>query len=188
MRRKVGEAGAPARSGERLWRAVTRTVRPLPGKAPPSEPEASPPIAPVASAPASAPPPTAPPQLQKTPPKARTPGPLADRGAEKRVRRGRVEAERTLDLHGYTQDRAEAALASFLRAAQADGETAVLVVTGKGARLQAGDAAPGVLKRRLPEWLESRAVRPLVAGYALAHRRHGGAGAYYVFLKRAPRP
>jgi DNA-nicking Smr family endonuclease len=29
-----------------------------------------------------------------------------------------------------------------------------------------------------------RDIRPLVAGYAPAHRSHGGAGAFYVFLKR----
>jgi DNA-nicking Smr family endonuclease len=41
------------------------------------------------------------------------------------------------------------------------------------------------LKRRLPEWLAERDLRPLVSGFAQAHRAHGGEGAYYVFLKRS---
>jgi DNA-nicking Smr family endonuclease len=41
-----------------------------------------------------------------------------------------------------------------------------------------------VLKKRLPEWLSERGIAALIAGYAPAHRVHGGAGAFYVFLKR----
>jgi DNA-nicking Smr family endonuclease len=41
-----------------------------------------------------------------------------------------------------------------------------------------------VLKRRLPDWLTEPALRAVVSGFAPAHRKHGGAGAWYVFLKR----
>lgn len=104
--------------------------------------------------------------------------PPQDRAGEKRVRRGKLSIGATLDLHGHTQDSGRTALARFLRAAQARGESAVIVVTGVGRR------GEGVLKRCLPEWLAAREVRPLVSGYAQAHRAHGGAGAFYVFLKR----
>ena len=83
-----------------------------------------------------------------------------------------------LDLHGLDQDRARAALGRFLRQAQAEGERAVLVVTGKGSR---GD---GVLRRSAPDWLSDPALRGVVAGWSQAHRRHGGEGAIYVALKR----
>ena len=58
----------------------------------------------------------------------------------------------------------------------ARGDRTIIVVTG------AGRAGQGVLKQRLPDWLAE--LRPLIAGYAQAHRQHGGAGAFYVFLKR----
>jgi DNA-nicking Smr family endonuclease len=89
-----------------------------------------------------------------------------------------------LDLHGYTQDEAFAALTSFLYAAHARDAACVLVVTGKGGRSRMGESAPGVIKRRLPEWLASSGLRPIVSGMAAAHRRHGGEGAAYVFLRR----
>jgi DNA-nicking Smr family endonuclease len=54
----------------------------------------------------------------------------------------------------------------------------VLVITGKGVQ---GD---GILRRRTPEWLAEPAVRGVVAGVSEAHRRHGGAGALYVAIKR----
>ncbi len=95
------------------------------------------------------------------------------------MRRGKLEFGATLDLHGHTQDSAPKALAQFVHAARARGETTIIVVTGMG---RAGE---GVLKRRLPEWLAAPQLRPFVSGIAQAHRSHGGAGAYYVFLKRA---
>jgi DNA-nicking Smr family endonuclease len=105
--------------------------------------------------------------------------PPQDRGGEKRVRRGQVEIAASIDLHGYTQDRAQAALSSFLRRQHAEGARVVIAVTGKG---RGGEE--GVLRRRLPHWLDAPDIRSLIAGYAQAHRNHGGAGAYYVFLKR----
>ena len=104
--------------------------------------------------------------------------PPADRGAEKRVRRGKLEIDATLDLHGYTQDGGFVALSTFLQNARRRGGRVVLVITG------VGRSGEGVLKRRLPEWLAARELKPLISGFAQAHRAHGGAGAYYVFLKR----
>jgi DNA-nicking Smr family endonuclease len=101
-----------------------------------------------------------------------------DRGNEKRVRRGRLEIDAKLDLHGHTQDSARAALVRFLHASQRRGDRIVIIITGVG-RIQ-----EGVLKRRLPEWLAAPEVRSVISGYAPAHRTHGGAGAVYVFLKR----
>lgn len=99
------------------------------------------------------------------------------------LRRRRIVRERDaigarLDLHGLDQDRARGALHAFLIRAHAQGHRAVLVITGKGAL---GD---GILRRRAPEWLTEPAVRPLVAGVSQADRRHGGAGALYIALKR----
>jgi DNA-nicking Smr family endonuclease len=106
------------------------------------------------------------------------PGPQ-DRGGEKRVRRGKLRIGASLDLHGHTQDAARTALRRFLRAAHARGERTVIVVTG------AGRANEGVLKRRLPEWLAEPDLREIAGGFAQAHRAHGGAGAFYVFLRRS---
>ncbi len=113
--------------------------------------------------------------LPRRPP---SPGPLADRGGEKRIRRGRVEPTATLDLHGHTLATARSALARFLSGAQRRGDRTVIVVTG------VGRGGEGVLKRALPQWLAEREIRTLIAGFAQAHRSHGGAGAFYVFLKR----
>jgi DNA-nicking Smr family endonuclease len=158
---------------KRLWRRVAATVKTR--RAPADDGDATP----ADDAPASN---SDLPRAASRAPASRralAPAPPADRAGEKRVRRGRVEAGATLDLHGHTQQSGRAALESFLRAAQARGDRAVIVVTG------VGRTGEGVLRRRLPEWLAERDLRPLVSGYAQAHRTHGGAGAFYVFIKRA---
>ena len=114
-----------------------------------------------------------------TPPsRPAAPRPVQNRATEKRVRRGDVEIGATLDLHGHKQDSAVAALTRFLHRAQKRGDRAVIIVTG------VGRGGEGVLKRMFPAWLLAKDIRPLVAGYAPAHRSHGGSGAFYVFLKR----
>lgn len=157
-----------------LWRRVAASVkarRPLPAT---DEDDASeePPAPKRAAAPnAKSPPPP--------PARAKAAPPPQDRGNEKRVRRGKLEIGAKLDLHGHTQDTGRAALARFLRAAQSRGERTVIVITG------VGRGGEGILKRRLPEWLAERDIRAIVAGFAPAHRSHGGAGAFYVFIKRS---
>lgn len=111
--------------------------------------------------------------------KAEPAAPPANRGSEKRVRRGKLEIGGKLDLHGHTQDSAQTALSRFLRNAHVRGDRTVIVITG------VGRAGQGVLKQRVPEWLATRELRSIVAGFAQAHRTHGGAGAYYIFLKRS---
>lgn len=169
---------------EDLWKRVTRTVRPLArldlGAArettTPSVRDATPVLR---AAPAR-------PLAKEPPPRPATKrGALADRSPEKRVRRGKLEVGAKLDLHGFTQEEARAVLTRFLLHALADNVRVALVVTGKGGRLRSGETAPGVLKQKLPEWLAGGDLRPLVSGYAQAHQRHGGGGAYYVFLRAA---
>ena len=104
--------------------------------------------------------------------------PLADRGAEKRVKRGQVEIAGRLDLHGYTYDAARAALQNFVQNGHHNHARTLLVITGYG---RGGE---GVLKKNLPLWLNQPPLRAIVSGYARAHRTHGGAGAFYVFVKR----
>ncbi len=159
----------------KLWRRVASTVKTRRGLGPDdqSDPIAAPARKAVLHPPARAS--TPPARATGLPPQAPLP---QNRSTEKRVRRGDVEIAATLDLHGHTQDAALVALSRFLHRAQTRGDRTVIVVTG------AGRGGEGVLKRMLPMWLATKDIRPLIAGYAPAHRSHGGAGAFYVFIKR----
>ena len=112
---------------------------------------------------------------------------VSDASGHKKVRRGKLDIDGTIDLHGYRQVDAQTALAGFLVRMRSSGARCVLVVTGKGRTIETGEdyltPQPGVIRRRLPEWLSGNGVREHVSGYASAHPRHGGSGAYYVLLK-----
>lgn len=117
-----------------------------------------------------------------------------DGNTMERLRRGTLAPEARLDLHGMTQAAAHRALASFLRDAAARGQRLVLVVTGKGGKPAAPDApfglerdgrARGVLKAMTPRWLAEPELSAFVADVRAAHRRHGGNGALYVYLRKA---
>lgn len=165
----------------KIWGVVVGTVHPLPGRATP--------VAPATAEVAAADSPAHVLPAQTAAVQPRPPKPLRPRqGIEPiepnrrhRIVREREEIAARLDLHGYDQDRARAVLEAFLRRAWDDGYRAVLVITGKGVQ---GD---GVLRRRTPEWLAAPHLASMVAGVSEAHRRHGGAGALYVALKRRPR-
>jgi len=97
--------------------------------------------------------------------------------ADKKTRRGKVEVTAKIDLHDMTAAQAFPALRRAIIRAYNRNHACLLVVTGKGLRGQ------GVLRRSLPEWLQHPEIRPVISEFAPAHLRHGGSGAWYVFLK-----
>ncbi|MEM6492433.1 MAG: Smr/MutS family protein [Pseudomonadota bacterium] len=109
-----------------------------------------------------------------------------ERALEKRARRGDLAIDAKIDLHGMTAERARAALARFLRSAQGEGRRCVLVVTGKGQRIDQG-GRPGIIREALPDWLRADDLRPYAFAHRLAHAKHGGDGARYVFLRKQKR-
>ncbi len=188
----MSNAGEPHRRRRRrelsaeehaLWRGVARSVRPLRKHARREVEDAEP----VAAVPAR---PVAKPKAVKAAVPARiakpsAPPPLAAlaRREKQQIARGHTAIDARIDLHGMTQGEAHAALARFVRRAQANGAKVVLVITGKGAR--SGDAERGVLRRQVPLWLQLPDLRDAVVGFEEAHIAHGGEGALYVRLRRA---
>lgn len=116
-------------------------------------------------------------------------GGLDGRTAE-RLRRGLLDPEARLDLHGLTEQVAHHALLTFLRGASTRGLRLVLVVTGKGApkvarSLEHGSRARGVLKAAVPRWLKEPQFAQLIASMTWSHVRHGGEGALYIYLRKS---
>ena len=104
-----------------------------------------------------------------------------------RLKRGKLVPEGKLDLHGMTMDRAHPALTRFILSAQASGKRLVLVVTGKGKHRDDGGPIPtrlGVLRHNVPQWLAQPPLAQAVLQISEAHLKHGGGGAYYVYLRR----
>lgn len=121
-------------------------------------------------------PPTPPPAAAKS---VAPPMETLTRRMKSRVAKGRHGIDARIDLHGFTQHEAHAALSRFLRNAVERDARLVLVITGKG---RGGEI--GVLRRQVPQWLGLPEFRALVVGFEDAAIAHGGEGALYVRLKR----
>ncbi len=96
----------------------------------------------------------------------------------RQLKRGIVQLDRQLDLHGLTREEALEALPPFLQAARLADEKAVLVITGKGVHSAEGP----VLQQVVAAWLRDQG-RALVSEFAPAPRELGGSGAYVVFVR-----
>ncbi len=110
-----------------------------------------------------------------------------DHGAFRNMTRGKLQPEGRIDLHGMTLAEAHPELVHFILNAQAAGRRLVLVITGKGKHKDDHGPIPvriGALRHEVPRWLNQPPLRGAVLQIATAHLKHGGAGAYYVYLRR----
>lgn len=165
-----------------LFEASMRDVKPLKAK---RRARAVPKPAPVVAAPVAEKPilytAKAPRGLPPSPKPAAAPKPQApglDGATERKLTRGLLEIDATIDLHGMTQAQAHSTLDRFVGRHVNQASRVLLVVTGKG---KGGD---GVLKRQMPEWLMAGPYASRILRIVTAARGHGGGGAFYVLLRR----
>lgn len=175
-----------------LWNKVVEQATPLKARAEPSVPRLS------KETPRAAPPPKpmiapftigAKPGARATTPAVQpSPPPVVmDRKAFHSLSRGKLRPEARIDLHGMTLDQAHPQLVGFILSAYAAGKRLVLVITGKGKTSRDDGPIPerkGILRHHVPHWLAQGPLAPCVLQVTQSHRRHGGDGAFYVYLRR----
>ncbi|MEE4454098.1 Smr/MutS family protein [Novosphingobium resinovorum] len=180
-----------------VWAQVARTVKPLTPMRAAKEPEPPHVAAPLPKE-AAKPPPRkvkgrVPPPLPPRPAPPAVPG-AAPSGApapldgswEKRIAKGTLVPDFSLDLHGSNLDQAYLRLMHGLVQARAMGARVVLVVTGKARPVDAADrgSARGAIRAKIADWLAASEHASDIVSIRGAHRRHGGQGAIYVVLRR----
>lgn len=105
----------------------------------------------------------------------------------KKMKRGKSTPEATFDLHGMTVAQAHSALIHFLMTSYTRNMRLVLVITGKGKFQKDTGPIPrqvGILRHQVPQWLRMPPLRDKVLQVTEAHGKHGGSGAYYVYLRK----
>lgn len=98
--------------------------------------------------------------------------------AERNLKKGDVTIDAKLDLHGLFLEDAHQRALTFIKNAYAAGHRTVLIITGKGAH------ETGAIKNEFPHWLQDPALKQIILRSKSAHGKHGGDGAYYIFLKK----
>lgn len=178
-----------------LWKKVAATVTPLPKPPSPLAAAAPPTVAPLQPTPrATAPRAAASPRSTTALPQPRRTHSAAtlDGHWDRRLRKGLVRPDLSIDLHGHSLASAQALLDEAIGRALIRGARVLLVVAGRlrpGAdRLPTmhGDPRPrGAIRASLPDWLAVSPHADRIVALRPAHISHGGAGAVYVILRRA---
>lgn len=102
-------------------------------------------------------------------------------GIYRKLRLGRFEMEARLDLHRHTLEQANSALRRFIQDCIQHDIRTVLVLPGKGDR---GPSTAAVLKSHVVHWMKAEDD---IQAFHTAQPRHGGAGAFYVLLRKSER-
>ena len=168
-----------------LWEKVVASVKPLhrAAKAPAVPASASPePLATPAPRVAS---------QRPQPVAARTkaavrpaPGTTLDAGWDKRLARGLVQPDTTVDLHGHNLATAYDLLDRRLDLAVASGARVLLLITGKPPNDDRRPVGRGAIRAAIGDWLAASRHAGDIAAVRNAHPRHGGSGALYIVLRR----
>ena len=105
---------------------------------------------------------------------------------ERRLTKGVVQPDVTIDLHGYTLTTAHGRLDSALELSIAAGHRAILLITGKerSADERRRDGGRGAIRAAIADWLAASRHSAHIATVRNAHPKHGGSGALYIILRR----
>ncbi|WP_443025111.1 Smr/MutS family protein [Sphingomonas sp. M1-B02] len=123
------------------------------------------------------------------PPASREGSNTLDGSWDRRLSRGLVAPESTVDLHGHTLSSAYDRLDRGLDHAVQRGDRVLLLVTGKPPRPESERPhARGAIRAAVGDWLASSRHSDRIAAVRGAHPRHGGSGALYIVLRRPRAP
>jgi len=184
-----------------LWARVMATVKPLPGREAAKPGKAEKPEKPEKPLPfrggvgvgpvnkplglGHRPTPTPSPKGEGLKVVSPTPGTTLDGGWDKRLSRGMVQPDATVDLHGHTLNSAYAMLDDALGRSIARGDRVILLITGKPPRPESERPhARGAIRAAVGDWLHSSRHADAIAAVRGANPRHGGPGALYIVLRR----
>ncbi len=105
---------------------------------------------------------------------------------ERRLNKGQVAPDMTVDLHGHNLSAAYSRMDGALAQAHAAQMRVILLITGKARPAAPGtDGRPrGAIRRAMQDWLSASRHAGNIAAVRNAHPRHGGDGALYIILKR----
>jgi hypothetical protein len=99
---------------------------------------------------------------------ASVPDKALDPDIHKKVRRGRIDIDGKIDLHGMTQVEAREALYRYIVTRASYGARTILVITGKGIKTDndyiSAMSERGILRTMLPIWLSEPGLAHLVSG------------------------
>ena len=104
----------------------------------------------------------------------------------KKILKNQIKISKKLDLHGRSVEESKIEVFKFITDNFEIQNRLLLIICGKGKRLDVshGWQGTGVLNKKIPDWLNSKALFNKVLWFDYARPDHGGKGAYIVYLKK----
>ncbi len=175
-----------------LWARVAATTVPLhPVRKQKPTPVATatlPPLTPPKPVKGRVPPPRIPPVTPALPNSRLLQSQGLDSTWDRKLSRGPVVPDVTIDLHGLGLDGAHGRLNGGIAQALAMGSRVILLIAGKERPSDEHDlrgSRRGAIRAKLLDWLAHSPHASQIAAVRPAQPRHGGAGAVYIVLRKA---
>lgn len=174
-----------------LWQRVAATITPL-NPVRKAKPVLAQPVVLTAPLQPKAVKGRAPPPLPAPPSPSPVARPLQSHGLDatwdRKLARGAIVPDVTIDLHGLGLDAAHGRLNGGIAQALAMGSRVILLIAGKHRPHDEHDARGarrGAIRAKLLDWLAHSSHASNIAAVRPAQPRHGGAGAVYIVLRKA---
>ena len=100
------------------------------------------------------------------------------------------EIVKTIDLHGFSLENANKFIEKFIKHCFNEGVNKIIVITGKGLRSKSNknpyiSKDLSILKNSIPDFIKSNVdLMKIIKQVKDAEIKHGGKGAFYIFLKK----
>ena len=112
---------------------------------------------------------------------------FSDKHIDKRklrdLKRGRIQPEAILDLHGLRRFEAQEKVNRFIEISIQKKFRLILIITGKGRRSYNSNSV-GVLREKFPQWISNLPQADKILTVVQASALHGGSGAFYVYMRK----
>ena len=110
-----------------------------------------------------------------------------DKNILRKIKKGNLIIEESLDLHGYTIEQSKEKVVKFIEKNYNNKKRFLLIITGKGRRLGVSEGwrGEGKLKKNVPHWLSSVYLSKYILWFDKATSDKGGDGALMVYLKKS---
>jgi len=109
--------------------------------------------------------------------------------ALKKLKRGKINIDKTIDLHGYKLHEAEEKFNDELQKSYLLGLRCILFITGKGLMSKKHDETRsklyyGSIREKIQNWSKNPLNASKILYFSVAHSSHGGDGSFYVYLRK----
>ena len=112
---------------------------------------------------------------------------ILEKNTLRKIKRGKLKIQSKLDLHGFTVEESKEKVAEFILKNYEYKKRLLLIITGKGKKLDVSEGwkGTGKLKKNVPIWLRSVQLSKYILWFDSASPENGGEGALMIYLKKS---